>query len=232
MADAAPGVSRRGPVPRVVLVHGAVEQATGFSRVLEHLDDIDVVTYDRRGHGERWEEGPTTLEVDVDELLDIIGAVPATVVGHSIGGLVAMGACVRRPGRFASLGLYETAIPWAQWWTGDDRAAMLAETERNAAAAHDPGSIRSPRMEVAWASCHREVLDAFAAPFFWEDVDAPLVVGQGGLSEQRSARDAALVADALGARRVVLAGAGHRAHRTDPAAYAGFIRECVRAGHP
>src|SRR6202035_2341017 len=96
----------------------------------------------------------------------------------------------------------------------------------------DPGSETAVRMEVAWASCRREVLDAFDAPLRWQDIDAPLVVGQGGTSAQPSARDAALVADALGAERVVLAGVGHHAHRTDPAAYAGFIRACVRAGHP
>ena len=109
---------------------------------------------------------------------------------------------------------------------------MLAETDRNAAAALDSESNERARMEVAWASCRREVLDAFAAPFRWQDVDAPLVVGQGGTSTQRSARDAQLVAESLGAERVVLAGAGHRAHRTHPAAYAAFIRAGVHAGHP
>jgi len=214
-----------------VVVHGAIEQAKGYAQVLDHLDDLDVVTYDRRGHGERWGEGPTSLAVDAAELLDIIGAVPSTVVGHSIGGLIAMAAYAQRPGRILSLGLYETAVPWADWWTEDDRAALLAETDRNASAALLESKERA-RMDVAWASCRREVLDAFAGPFRWQDVDAPLVVGQGATSTQPSARDAALVAESLGAERVVLAGAGHRAHRTHPAAYAAFIRDCVRAGIP
>jgi pimeloyl-ACP methyl ester carboxylesterase len=215
---------------RVVLVHGAIEQASGFSRVLPHLDGLDVTAYDRKGHGSRWQEGPGALESDIAELLEVVAETPATVVGHSIGGLVVLGASLRRPHVFASLGTFETAIPWADWWTEPERASMRDQTEANLAANMASESDERERLQVAWETCLREVLDALAAPFRWQDVSVPLTTGRGGASDGYSARDATLVADHFGAEVVVLEGAGHRAHRSDPAGFAAFVRTCVGAG--
>ncbi|HEV3328965.1 MAG TPA: alpha/beta fold hydrolase, partial [Acidimicrobiales bacterium] len=125
------------PRPRVVLVHGAIERGRGFDEVVTWLNDLDVLTYDRRGHGERWKEGTASLEEDVDELVGMLAKQPATVVGHSLGGLVVLGASLQRPDLTEAVALYETAIPWGDWWTEDARATMLAEIDRNAASARE-----------------------------------------------------------------------------------------------
>lgn len=213
------------PRPRVVLVHGAVERARGFDQVVEHLDDLDVLAYDRRGHGERWQEGTASLTADVDELVDVLEERPATVVGHSLGGLVALGASLRRPELVEAVALYETAIPWGEWWTPSARARMLAEIDVNTAAATegpDPA-----RLAVAWAACRRQVLDAMAGPFCWQDAAVALTTARGQASEGASARDADVVARHFGRGAVVVEGAGHRAHRTHPVRFAGFVRGCV-----
>jgi pimeloyl-ACP methyl ester carboxylesterase len=217
---------------RVVLVHGAIEQASGFSRVLPHLDGLDVTTYDRKGHGRRWQEGPATLESDIAELLEVVGDRPATVVGHSIGGLVVLGASLRRPQVFEAVGAFETAIPWASWWTEPERASMLGQTRANVEANRASGGEERERLQAAWDTCLREVLDALAAPFRWQDVGVPVTTGRGGKSDGYSARDATLLAEHVGTEVVVLAGAGHRAHRGAPSEFAAFVRACAAAGRP
>jgi pimeloyl-ACP methyl ester carboxylesterase len=224
---------RRVPVPEqplVVLVHGAIEQSAGFSTVLERLPEFDVVAYDRRGHGSRWREGPATLDGDIDDLIGLLSERAATVVGHSLGGLVTLGAALRRPELFEGIGLYETAIPWAEWWSNRERHAILEEIERNSAAALEATSDERAQAEVAWTSCRQEVLEALQAPFRWGDLAVPITTGCGAESESRSARDARRVAAFFGGEAVVLSGAGHRAHRTNPDAFADFVRQSQLAG--
>jgi pimeloyl-ACP methyl ester carboxylesterase len=215
---------------RVILVHGAIERQRGFDQVVSQLDGVDVVTYDRRGHGSRWREGPASLEEDIDDLLGLVGDESATVVGHSLGGLVALGAALRRPELCGPIGLYETAVPWGEWWTDAERAAMLAEIDKNMEAAQAAESAKRDRLGVAWASCRRQVLEAFDGPFDWRASTVPVTTGRGGESDGYSARDAVIVARHYGAEPVVLEGAGHRAHRTSPEAFAGFVASCVSAG--
>jgi pimeloyl-ACP methyl ester carboxylesterase len=214
----------------IVLVHGAVERKGGFDLILPYLAGLEVISYDRRGHGLRWREGPASLEGDIDDLLSMIGELPATVIGHSLGGLVVLGAALRRPDLFSSIGLYETAIPWGDWWADSDRTAMIEEIDSNWAAARKSDARERPRLEVAWESCRNEVLEAFSAPYRWQDVTVPLKTGRGGTSKSHSARDAGIVANFFGTDMVVLAGAGHRAHRTAPAAFADFVRRCRQPG--
>jgi pimeloyl-ACP methyl ester carboxylesterase len=216
--------------PLVVLVHGAIERSAGFSSVLERLPEFDVVAYDRRGHGSRWREGPATLDGDIDDLTDVVSERAATVVGHSLGGLVALGAALRRPELFEAVGLYETAIPWAEWWSDRERHAIMEEIDRNSAAALEGTSDERAQAEVAWTSCHQEVLEALQAPFRWRDLAVPITTGCGAASESRSARDARRVAAFFGGEAVVLSGAGHRAHRTNPDAFADFVRQSQLVG--
>jgi pimeloyl-ACP methyl ester carboxylesterase len=211
------------------LVHGAVERGSGFSSVVALLDDLDVITYDRRGHGERWREGTASIGEDIVELLELIGDRSVTAVGHSLGGLVVMGAAIRRPALFDSIGLYETAIPWADWWSDSDRTFMLAETDKNLAAASEEPTGDGERRAVAWQCCRRQVVDAFDGPFSWQDLSVPIVTGCGDESQGSSARDAFLVADFFGGTMVQLPEANHRGHRGNPTRFAKFVRACVAA---
>ncbi len=45
------GGRARPVTTRVILVHGTMDRASSFARLLPHLTDLDVVTYDRRGYG-------------------------------------------------------------------------------------------------------------------------------------------------------------------------------------
>ena len=118
MADAelfvAPVTARPGAA-RVVVVHGAMDRSTSFGRVARHLDDLEVVRYDRRGYGRSIEVGPGDLDDDVADLLTVLDGRPSVVFGHSIGGVVAVVAAARRPDLVRSVLAYEAPAPWAPW---------------------------------------------------------------------------------------------------------------------
>lgn len=114
-------VSRRrpaAPVATVVFVHGAMDRAASFARVMRRLGDFDVIAYDRRGyagschHGRPGDGSPGMAPPDADPsvagsrdplcghvndlaaVLDWACAsaptLPRVVVGHSLGALIAL----------------------------------------------------------------------------------------------------------------------------------------------
>ena len=58
------------------------------------------------------------------------GERPATVVGHSYGGAVAMLAAVRRPDLVTALGLFEPSMQWAPWWPSMETITEQAPGEQ------------------------------------------------------------------------------------------------------
>ncbi|MHB1788094.1 MAG: alpha/beta fold hydrolase [Acidimicrobiales bacterium] len=102
--------------PVVVLVHGALDRAASFARVRRRLVDLPVVTYDRRGYhrSRRDGEAPAVITDHVEDLLEVIGGRPAVVVGHSLGGVLALMAACRPggPDPVVSVAAYEPPLPW------------------------------------------------------------------------------------------------------------------------
>ena len=61
-------------VTKVVLVHGAMDRAKSFRSVVQHLPDLRVTDYDRRGYGESIPAvPPASLAQHVEDLLDVMG---------------------------------------------------------------------------------------------------------------------------------------------------------------
>jgi pimeloyl-ACP methyl ester carboxylesterase len=229
----APDAARAAPV--TVLVHGAVDTGASFAEVLRHLPAVRTVTYDRRGCGSAWQllTPALTLGDHVDDLIDVIDGRLVTVVGHSLGGLVAIGAALRRPDLVRSVGVYETAMPWTSWWTPDERRAMLAEIEANSARALRRAGIdpaETARRRTEWEACRQEVSGLFTEPFRWRELVTPLTVGVGSASTSNSARDSRLIAGQLQAGLMEFPGAGHLAHRTHPELFARLVMRSVRRG--
>jgi 3-oxoadipate enol-lactonase len=76
--------------------------------------DFRIVTYDKRGHGLS-ESGPDMNDIaeyahDLTALLDILGVGRATIVGLSIGGMIAQELYRQHPERIAALVLCDTAV--------------------------------------------------------------------------------------------------------------------------
>jgi pimeloyl-ACP methyl ester carboxylesterase len=102
--------------PPLVLLHGRTADHNDWNGVTQHLAARHhVIAPDMRGHGASDHPGSyavTEMADDVAALLDHLGAGPATLVGHSLGGVVAYVTAVRHPGRVARLVLEDPAPPY------------------------------------------------------------------------------------------------------------------------
>jgi pimeloyl-ACP methyl ester carboxylesterase len=216
-------------------VHGAVDSGQGFSRVIDVLPELTVIAYDRRGHGtaiERLGSAPG-FAGHVMDLLDLAGVEPVVVVGHSVGGAIALTAAAQAPDRIRAVGIYETALPWSEWWSDAERAGMLDNVRSNTRRAldrHPAGDPAHDRTVAAWRACELDVLSLFAGPFNWDELSVPVVVGVGTTGSAYSSRDSRRLAEHLGAPLMVLDGADHLAHRTQPDGFARLVRRTVAAG--
>ena len=104
-----------GEGPPLVLVHGVGLDHTMWDRALDSLSAFRrVIRYDLLGHGQTPDSpGPRTLEDFVVQLLAVLDAHRldrADVAGLSLGGMVALAAAARQPGRFDRLALLNTVF--------------------------------------------------------------------------------------------------------------------------
>jgi pimeloyl-ACP methyl ester carboxylesterase len=96
--------SGQAGTPTLVLVHGFTGSAHDFDLVTDDLaQDRRVVLLDQRGHGRSTKTGILAgytidqLVADLVVFLELVGGGPVDLLGHSMGGRVAMGLVLRRP---------------------------------------------------------------------------------------------------------------------------------------
>jgi pimeloyl-ACP methyl ester carboxylesterase len=242
--DASIAVTQQGPrdptAPKVVLVHGAMDRAKSFLPAVEHLPDLRVIEYDRRGYGESLPVGtPAVLAQHVDDLLGVIGDEPATVVAHSFGCVVAVSAAIQHPGRFRGLGLWEPQVPWMEFWPTSVRRgleAMAAQDDTDALAERvyvwmvgEEAWRRLPeelkvRRRAEGVAFQSDVVIGLSPPFRWEDLTVPTLFGVGLETWPFAQQAATELAESLGAELFTIAGAGHTAHVSHPQQFAEFVR--------
>ena len=90
-----------GEGPPVILLHGLFGAARNFGQVQRALSSrFRVIALDLRNHGASPHGSDmryATMAVDVLETMAALGALPAAVIGHSMGGKTAMTAAISRP---------------------------------------------------------------------------------------------------------------------------------------
>ncbi len=106
---------RQGSGPPLVLVHGSWVDAMAWLFVAPTLAErFDVVTYDRRGHGQSTvPSGQGYRSQDEDDLVALIDALdmaPANVAGNSFGTSTVLGAAARRPEAFTRIAGHEPPL--------------------------------------------------------------------------------------------------------------------------
>lgn len=209
----------------------------------------EILTYDMRGHGlSEATPGPYTLDLLVDDataLLDALGWSTASLVGLSVGGLVAQGLAVRHPARLEALVLMDTAarIGTVESWNERIGAveaggvssiadAVVARWVSPAFAAEKPGVLAAWRSMLAatstagYAGTCAALRDADLTPAV-AGITAPTLVlaGDGDLATPPDLVEATARAIPNATFQLVQ-GAGHLPCLERPAAIASVI-----AGH-
>jgi pimeloyl-ACP methyl ester carboxylesterase len=244
---------RAGSGGTLLLLHGYSDSGRSFEPVVPWLPaDWRVLAPDQRGHGDsdRPEGGYAMAELAADAaaLLDEAGVASATVVGHSMGSLVAQQLVLDHPRRVARLVLIGGAPRMDP--------AVVALLESDVRALGDPvpeafvrgfqvSTIRQPvpgaRLEQAIAESRklparvwRALLDGFAhfdVTACLGEVACPTLLVWGAHDAYFGRADQErLLAGIPGARLRVYEEAGHATHWEEPARFAHDLAAFVAAG--
>jgi pimeloyl-ACP methyl ester carboxylesterase len=116
--------------PPLVLLHGIGGQAIAFGPLLRHLSrEFRCVAWNMPGYGGSLPLEPMTFPGLVDRLvafLDELGLTSAHLLGHSLGGMIALEFAARLPHRVRSLVLVATTAAFGQR-DGEFQRRFIAE---------------------------------------------------------------------------------------------------------
>ena len=202
----------------VLLLHATGGRADTWDRFAAALADAGryVIALDLRGHGTSAHPGEYSLELMVDDVvgfLDARGLARVDLVGHSLGGFVAMSLAARDPARVRRMILEDAPPPLRDNGFSDGRPLPPEEPP-------EP-------VDFDW----RLVRPIFRAlrtpdPWFWTRVPAvtarTLLISGGHTSLVDPGRIDELAAS-LPDAHVVTIDVGHLIHDTAPAEFAGAV---------
>ncbi|MCB1256114.1 MAG: alpha/beta hydrolase [Microthrixaceae bacterium] len=255
-------------LPMVVFVHGAMDRAASFGRVMRRLPEFEVIAYDRRGYGQSErlvvpDPGASVTNAqrgtiashghDLSRVMEHCASnspvgrsrESVVVIGHSLGGLIALWVAAQKAPKLIGIGAYESPAPWldASFGRVGGGAVELANTAGNAAGAEFfykmmIGAETFSRLRPADIAARRSEGDALIAEleslrdpdqaFDLGSIDLPVVIGMGTASSESMQRNSVLLADAVpDAAFETIEGAAHGAHLSRPEAFASYVRRCV-----
>jgi pimeloyl-ACP methyl ester carboxylesterase len=249
-----PGAAPQAPT--LVLVHGSLDRAASFRRVMRRLPEFTTVAYDRRGYQGSREAGVVGLEGHISDLVQILtsvrsgGAVSVSAIGHSLGGDVVIGAALADPELCDSVGAFEPPMPWlgagraevgdrhggpnpTAEQPGDEAERFFGRMVGPAAWERLPEAARAARRADGPALVADLASVRGGPPFDVLRLDVPAVFGRGGIASDRRHRAgvAWLGAHVPGAVVYDIAGARHGAHLSHPDHFAEFSRRVVERRH-
>ena len=226
--------------PTVVLLHGVTDSGTTWPDLLAYWGDrYDVLAPDLRGHGssprftpEQLPQAPGVMLADVVALLDARPE-PVALVGHSLGGLLALRATLARPERVRALVVEDPARPTGAHTPDPGFSAMLLG-QTHVVIADREAEIARMRRETPWSDTEIEAWAATRADVDQEYLKHGLFLGDAAWEEAFGAlqvptllvlpEDAPMAPRPDGfdnplVRTVVVPGAGHCVRRDQPDAY-------------
>ena len=225
-----------------------MDRSGAFARCCGHLRDLHTVRYDRRGYGRSARLGAPTLVGHADDLIELLDERSSVLVGHSLGGVIALLAAQRRPDLVRAVGAYESPMPWVEWWPRKSAGgeAMTAGAETTAEGPGDAAERFMRRMvgDERWAGLPEQSrLDRRAegpallaelrsarseAPFDAAAITVPVLAGCGTRSRDHHQWAAQELTRLTGRENpFVIEGADHAAHATHHAEFAAFVRLVV-----
>jgi pimeloyl-ACP methyl ester carboxylesterase len=248
-------VEERGSGPPILLIHGLAADADVWGGSLDELaQDHRVLAYDRRGYTRSGQVALSDFRRDGEDaaaLLRALDAAPATVVGWSSGGIVALDLAVHHPDLVAGLVLLEPTLhakkrPGARHLAAFLKASLLrrVKDDRDATEAflrwafrHRTGGTWYDRLPtptrdalLANGSAAMSELDIGTGEHLKDDqiaaIACPAVVLVGELSDPMFRRVSERTARLLPRGRIErVPGAGHVIHLERPAEFVRAVRE-------
>jgi pimeloyl-ACP methyl ester carboxylesterase len=235
--------------PTVVLVHGSLDRAESFRRVMRRLPELRLVAYDRRGYQGSRAGGVVGLGGHIADLVDILaelrsrGTSVLTAVGHSVGGDVVVGAALAAPRTCDSIGAFEPPMPWLGFrrsqpgsgWTplaedpGEEVERFFSRMVSPSAWQRLSPDGRASRQADGPALMADLMSLRGSPPFDVMDLAIPAIFGMGGLTSASHHRNGVtwLGAHVPGAMAYEITAAQHGAHLSHPDHFAAFVRAVV-----
>ncbi|MEU9131648.1 alpha/beta hydrolase [Kitasatospora sp. NPDC048540] len=236
-----------GPGAVVLALHGHFGDGRTFSRLARELaPDWRVVALDQRGHG--YSDRPSDFSrdgyvEDAAAVLHHLGAVPAVVLGHSLGGVNAYQLAAGHPELVRALviedigaevnGDLSFCLDWPH--RAPTRGTLLDALGRSAPHLTDvireygDGWGLAFHPEDMVASQHGLNGDHWQA---WLASSCPALLVHGTRSNVLGAEHARDMADRRPRTRLVELATGHTVHETDPEGFAAAVRGFLSALDP
>ncbi|MEO6628817.1 MAG: alpha/beta hydrolase [Aquihabitans sp.] len=223
---------------QVVFVHGGLDRSSSFGRVARQLDDLPVVRYDRRGYGGSRDLPVGSLAAHIADLVDVVDGRDSVVFGHSMGGVIALGAAELRPDLFRAAIAYEAPTPWQPWWPSstrepgdpaDDAERFMRQMVGDRIWERLPERTRRDRRAEGTAlRADFDSLKRASAPWSLATLAVPVISAAGSKSTWWHQRGAEEIADeARFATFTLVDGASHGIHLTHPKAAAALVRQAL-----
>jgi len=236
--------------PPLVLLHGLFGSARNFAQVQRALaQGRRTIALDLRNHGASPHEQDmryATMAADVLHTLEHLGALPATLLGHSMGGKAAMQAALMRPDAVAGLIVADIAPvpypphlrPTAEAMASLPLAPGMTRAQADAAltgAVPDRGMRAfllqnlQPGAAPAWRIGISEIIAGFADIEAWDvpnnaRYDGPTLFIAGATSGYIQPTHRPVIRALFPkARFVTLKNAGHWLHADNPAGFVAVV---------
>lgn len=218
-----------------------------------HLEQYQVISYDRRGYGDSKAINPDgspmklTWQIHLNDLMEIIKQAPTVVFGHSYGGTLALLAAERKCTNLLGLVTFESPFPWverwAKWphysldptkdidpeWAGSEVANFMIEMIGESTWKRLPAGVKDKRIsEGITMVSEMSSLSHLYPVLDPSKIEVPLLVARSELAPPRHQEISDyLIANVAHAWFEIVPGTGHGIHLQRPERASELIKELI-----